>query len=74
MIKKVLTYLGTNSPAAAATENPAVVKCPELSTSIKVNSTDEPDHIWDIIKASVHKEPYETLKLDTPIYENKVNF
>ena len=72
MIKTVLSYLGKESAAAATHQNPPIIKCPELNTSITVNNTDDPDRAWDQIKVHVNKVPCETLKLDTPIYDNKV--
>ena len=72
MIKKVLNYFGTNSTEAISSGSPSIIKCPELSTSVKINTIDDPDFAWDVIKLNVQKEPYETLKLDTPVYDNKV--
>jgi hypothetical protein len=71
MIKKVLSYFGKES-SSVSHQNPSVIKCPELNTSINVNNTDDPDRAWDQIKVHVNKVPCETLKLDTPIYDNKV--
>jgi hypothetical protein len=50
------------------------VKCPELKTNIKVNpNTNDPAKAWDLLKDSVVKNEIERMKLDEPIYPNKVS-
>ena len=70
MFKSVLSYFKPDSKAA---NPPEILKCDESSSSIKVNAIADPDHAWDILKNDVKKERIETLKLDTPVFENKVN-
>lgn len=54
-------------------ENVEIIKINELETSIKVNPfTENPDKVWEQIEPKIIKNQIEPLKLDEPIYDNKV--
>jgi hypothetical protein len=68
-----------NSKAKECTEpegladNVEIIKTNELETSIKVNPfTENPDKVWEQIEPKIIKNQIEPLKLDEPIYDNKV--
>ena len=52
------------------------VKCPELETSIECNpNTHDPDKAWNLIENKINKKKLDyILPLDTPVFENKVNY
>ena len=56
---------------------PSPIKCNENATSIEVNKhSNQPNKAWSILEPKLINliDPVKPLKLDTPIYENKVVF
>lgn len=54
-------------------KNFEIIKTNELETSIKINPfTENPDKAWEQIERKIIKNQLEPLKLDEPIYDNKV--
>ena len=61
----------TEPPGLA--KNVEIIKTNELETSIKVNPfTENPDKAWEQIERKIIKNQIEPLKLDEPLYDNKV--
>ena len=60
-VKTMVNYVSSSSSSEANQAVP-IIKCEELSTSIKVNDVADPDFAWDIIKNKVQKQKIETLK------------